>query len=451
MRRNTRSTAGSRTAGWALVIAVAFAKIGCGGDAPASSDDAGNYGPDAGTPGPDGGRADPTAVLFDPNHVVQIRVELPADDWTTLRRQTRNLFDILLGDCAAAPFPSPFTYFTGTVTIDGLTLPNVGVRKKGFIGSLSTSKPSLKLKIDHVVGTQRAFGMDGLTLNNARQDPALVRQCLGYALFAQAGIPSPRCNFAHVVVNGQELGVYSHVEDIDRDFLRRHFALASGNLYEGTLSDFEPAWLGTFDLKTNETTPDRSDLQAITDALAAPDGELVARLDPLVDLDRFFGYWAMESLVRQWDGYAGNRNNFFVYRDPYTTKFVFLPWGIDGTFDPKPPDILSNRPVLVMTKGVLARRLYDLPAMRTRYLDRVRALLDAVWDEPRLLAEMDRMQRLITPYVPAADATTFQTELDEVRDFVRGRREAVIGQLAAPPASAQPASDPPCLGQSAAR
>jgi hypothetical protein len=182
--------------------------------------------PDTGR-GTEGGAADagladagdPTAPLFDPSHIVEVRIDMVPGDWDQLRQQTRSIFDLLAGDCLAAPFPSPFTYFVGTVSVDGQTLTGVGIRKKGFIGSLSTEKPSLKLKFDHTTTSQRAFGTDDMTLNNAKQDPALVRQCLGYAAFARAGLPGPRCNFAHVVVNGADLGVFVHVEAVDKDLL----------------------------------------------------------------------------------------------------------------------------------------------------------------------------------------------------------------------------------------
>ena len=122
---------------WALAISTLA--LACGGRV--TPDDQSDGGPmvDAG---------DPTAPLFDPTHIVEVRIDLPPADWDTLREQSRDLFDLLGGNCLGAPFPSPFTYFTGTVTIDGKRFDSVGVRKKGFLGSLSTEKPSLKLKLD---------------------------------------------------------------------------------------------------------------------------------------------------------------------------------------------------------------------------------------------------------------------------------------------------------------
>ena len=419
--------------------------VGCGGVNESGLDGGGPLLPDAGTP--DTSAPDPTAVLFNPGHIVQVRIDLAPADWDQLRQQTRNLFDILTGDCGAAPFPSPFTYFTGTVIVDGQTLPSVGVKKKGFIGSLSTDKPSLKLSFDHNIDGQRVSGMDAMTLNNAKQDPAFVRQCLGYAAFARAGIPAPRCNFAHVVVNDTDLGLYVHVEGVDKDFLRRHYADASGNLYEGTLSDFDPTLLATFDLKTNEAANDRSDLSAVASALTAPDADLLARLEPLVNLDEFFDDWAMDSVLRQWDGYANNTNNFFVYHDPASGQLSFLPWGIDGIMDPSTGATggAANQPVAVMNKAVLTRRLYAMQPTRDRYFGRIRALLDAAFKESDILPEIDRMQRLILPFVAASDAAAVRTAIDTVRTFVSTRRQVVLAELAAPPPAATAPAGVPCL------
>ena len=170
-------------------------------------------------------------------------------DWDALRVQTRSITEMIEGDCLAQPFPSPFTKFAATVTIDGTRLDQVGIKKKGLLGSLNTEKPSLKLDFDEYVAGQRYLGLEKLTLNNANQDPAYVRQCLAYAMFRKAGLVASRCNFARVRVNGADLGVYVNVESVDHEFTRRNFANGDGNLYEGTLSDFRPGWTGTFDPK----------------------------------------------------------------------------------------------------------------------------------------------------------------------------------------------------------
>ena len=54
-------------------------------------------------------------------------------------------------------------------------------------------------------------GLDRLTLNNNKQDTALVSQVLTYRVFREAGLHAPRCCLVRVIVNGEDLGVYSNV------------------------------------------------------------------------------------------------------------------------------------------------------------------------------------------------------------------------------------------------
>lgn len=384
---------------------------------------------------------DPTAALFDPDHLVDVRIEVAPADWELLRNQTRDLFTLLSGNCTSQPFPSPFTTFDATVTVDGTRLPQSTVKKKGFLGSLSVNRPSLKLKFDANVPKQKVSGLDAMTLNNAQQDPSVVRQCLGYALFRKAGLRAPRCNFAHVFVNGTDLGVYAHVEAIDNDFLERHFTKKSGALYEGTLSDFTPTYVGTFDSKN---AADRSDLDRVTAALLATDGELETKLSAVLDLDQFFDFWAMETLLRHWDGYAGNTNNFFLYDDPATGRFTFIPWGADAVFGPEPAS--ADSPEGPLLRGVLARRLYDVPTLRQRYLARVRSLLSNVFLESELRREVVRMENLVRPHVHPIQAAQLSNGLADVRRFIDTRRATLTRELAAAPSRA-PAGErgSPCL------
>jgi spore coat protein H len=421
---------------WILAMALAA----CGGD-----DDGGAGEPDGGGEDQDAG-PDPTDELFAPERLLEVEIEMAEADWDELRAQTRSILDVLGGgDCLAQPFESPFTYFPADITIDGERFAEVGLRKKGFIGSLSETKPSLKVKLDEYVDGQEILGLDKLTFNNSQQDPSFVRQCLAYDLFRAAGVPSPRCNFARVSLNGDDLGLFVHVESLDKEFLERNFDDPDGKFYEGTLSDFRPELDGTFELKTNDVVDDRAEIDAVTDALADPDDDqLLDRLAPLIDLDGFYTFWAMEVITRHWDGYASNTNNFYFYADPTTGLLQFVPWGVDGAFGPNPlladPDAPPNS---VFATGVLARRLYLHPTGQADYLARLRSLLDSVYDEEEILASIDRIDQVIWPVVGGA---AYSEALEEVRTAVESQREAVESELeAGPPVWTEELRDPLCL------
>ncbi len=385
------------------------------------------------------------SAFYDPDHVLGIEIEMDSDDWDSLRAQKRNVVELLAGDCMSEPLESPYTYFPATVTVDGETVEEVGVRKKGLIGSESSSKPALKIKFDEYVPDLTLSGLERLTLNNAQQDPSYVHQCLGYQVFGAAGLPASRCNFATVRVNGQDLGLYVNVEPIKKDFLRLFFDDDEGNLYEGTLSDFREGWVDTFQRKTNESDPDRSDLDAVVAALEVDDQDLVATLEQVVDLDSFFTYWATEVLVGHWDGYAGNTNNFYIYNDPTSGLFYFIPWGIDAILEGDQP-FGSNSPVSVVARSALPFRLYQYGETQTRYVAALQELLDNVWDEASLESEIMRMEDLLTPYLEASETASFSDGLEAVRSFVSNRRQFIQEELAAgPPAWEEELGDLPCL------
>ena len=57
------------------------------------------------------------------------------------------------------PFANMYTWVSGTVAVDKETYSNVGVRKNGFLGSQSDTRPSLKLRLDKYVDDQSLCGV----------------------------------------------------------------------------------------------------------------------------------------------------------------------------------------------------------------------------------------------------------------------------------------------------
>ena len=107
------------------------------------------------TPTPDSNAdGDPSEAYFALDRVLNIEIEFAPEDWDTLRHQTRTFEDVMAEIeeySLSRPFANIYTWFSGTVTVDDETHSNVGVRKKGFLGSQSDTKPSLKLRFDKYV------------------------------------------------------------------------------------------------------------------------------------------------------------------------------------------------------------------------------------------------------------------------------------------------------------
>ena len=367
--------------------------------------------------------------FFDTSRLVKIDLKVETADWDKLRVQHRSLVKTLRTDIPPSEQKKPFSYVSANLTIDGTDIGRVAIRKKGFVGSLDHDRPSLKIQIDQYEKKKMFAGVDTLTLNNNKQDGSRVHQLVGYQFFRAAGLPASHCNLALVSVNGKSLGVYSNVESLDKHHLRRSFKSVKGTLYEGTVCDFHVHSLLRFERKFGSKKAIAS-IKNASIALDSDDRSILDKLGRHLDLDRFYRFWAAEVLVGHWDGYVSNKNNYFVYFDSKSERLHFLPWGLDQLatdrnmfwrqgFDP---------PKSVKADAAIPRRLYKNPEAQKKYFTAMRSLLDEVWDEEKLVAQIDNLQAMINPhrieksFWSRRHASTFQK-------FISRRRAEILDEI----------------------
>ena len=114
--------------------------------------------------------------LFPKDRLLEVNITLSGADWDKIRYQRRTRENALPPSRKFKPPPPPYSYVEASVTIDGVAFPNVGLRKKGFIGSQSTSRPSLKIKLNHTDKKAGIEGLTTLTFNNNKQDNTQMSQ-----------------------------------------------------------------------------------------------------------------------------------------------------------------------------------------------------------------------------------------------------------------------------------
>lgn len=373
--------------------------------------------------------------LFPTDRVLKVEIDVDLEDWDSIRYVTRDIRTELGAERQFGPVESPYKYVKADVTIDGVKFKDVGLRKKGFIGSQSTSRPSFKIKLDYKSKTTGIGELSTLTLNNNQQDTTLLSQYMGYSFFRGAGLPAPRCAFAKVTLNGSDLGVYSHVESAKRSLVGRSFGDSDGTLYEGTVVDFHQDWGASFDRKFGKKDYGRKQIEKLIEAVKLPEGKSFDTFDAesamkeLVAMDEFYQFWAIESLLGFWDGYSGNRNNFFFYVNRLDDKIYFIPWGGDCMFQKfSMVDRDPRLPLCVKTKGILAHRLYQNPDSRERYRKTLVKLLEEHWNEDALLAEVDRIEELVRPFLSDSQKRRYSTR--SVQSFIKTRREEINAEMA---------------------
>jgi hypothetical protein len=370
-------------------------------------------------------------TFFDPSHLVKVDIRIDSADWDTMRMQHRSVLRTFRTDIPPSQQEKQFDYFEANLTIDGTDLGRVTVRKKGFVGSMDRQRPSLKIKIDEFDKKKSFAGVDTLTLNNNKQDPSAVSQVFAFQLFRQFGLPASRCNLAVVTVNGESLGVYTNVESLDKRFARRKFGNDKGALYEGTVADFEENELIRFERKFGKKQMDRR-LEKVVVALNADDDLLLEKVAAVVDLDQFYRFWAMESLLGHWDGYVSSENNFFIYFNPATERIAFIPWGLDQLGKDTNwlwPNFVP--PKSVKAAAALPRRLYQVEAARDAYFATMQELLASVWKEDELIALIRQLEDMIEPY-RVDTGRDWHESSRRMTTFIAGRRADVERELNGP-------------------
>jgi len=400
---------------------------GAAGSSAGSAGEAGAGGgeaPDAGPP------VDLSAELYDEASLPRFDITLPESSVGALQADSE-------------------TYVTGELRYGDEVVRNIGVRIKGE-GSLRTldEKAAFKLKLDEFVPMQTFRGLRRMTFNNMVEDPSFLAERLAYEVFRAAELPAPRCNNALIYVNDQFYGVYANVETEDKTFLRRWFADEDGNLYEEGQVDFESGAELEFDLETNEMEDDRSDLRALIGALeSATPTTFLTDMSGVLDTAHFLRFTAAEALVNQWDMYGYTvfyPNNFRLYHDPTTAKFVFLPWGMDMSMKPfrdsgKPHIAIyvlargGDRDRGPVTAGLMFQRCMDSDECTAQYTEAVRELL-AVYEGADLEAKAAAYYAQIKDFVamdPRREYSDEQFEVgyEKLLTTIRTRGDAVRADI----------------------
>lgn len=251
----------------------------------------------------------------------------------------------LSAEAEAALGASPYEWAPGTFSFDGEELGQVGVRLRGKIGSFRTlsGKPKFKISFGEYARGQTFYGLKELSLNNSAVDCSYMKEVVGFRIYEAAGVPHLRTSYTRVTVNGADYGLYIVVETPNDVWLERHFADASGNLYDGkyvwyggysyTLLDFGDNVDSLFQLEEG-TDIANADIAAVSAALLASQGTATFHdtTSAVVDWPAFHKMTAVDQFIGHNDGYSMNTNNYRVYFDPADGKAELLPWDLDYSF-----------------------------------------------------------------------------------------------------------------------
>lgn len=239
-------------------------------------------------------------------------------------------------------YPANFIFNDGT-NID--TIPMVGVRLRGNT-SQNAAKKSFKVSFNTFIGGRKYAGVEKINLNGEHNDPSIIRAHLYWHTAAAARIPAPRSNHVNLYINGTYRGVYINVEHIDEEFIQSRYIFDFGNLYKCLYpanlnyininpNSYKLQFGGrrVYELKNNLA---KDNYERLAKFISTLNSNLLPNhrdsLERLFNVNGFLRCYALDILTSNWDNYAGNTNNFYLYENPLTHKIDYLPYDTDNTY-----------------------------------------------------------------------------------------------------------------------
>nr|MBP7462167.1 CotH kinase family protein [Candidatus Delongbacteria bacterium] len=307
-------------------------------------------------------------------------------------------------------------YIPAKLVFEGKVLDSIGVRYKGnssYQISRSTPKKPFKFKFPKYK-SQILYGIAELNFSNCVKDPSFMREVLSYRIMRQ-WMPASRTAYAEIYIDGNLIGLYTQVEEVDEYFLERRFTQPGGNLYKAGDDGCTLEYLGTdqsayeagLEIKTNEDANDYSGLIEMIGLLnQTSDQEFTRIISQRLDLDNCCRLMALNMVLSNFDSYLGSARNYYLYDDPETGLFKFIPWDLNESFGAYTTnnwnavtlDIVNppNLPVRPIFSRIIAN-----DSLRSIYLNYIRQIIENSFTYAAILQKTQEIQPLIDAHVQA--------------------------------------------------
>lgn len=356
-----------------------------------------------------------------------------------------------------------------TMTVDGVAYPDVGVRFKGNTSYMMVQgdKKSFNVTTDYLDDNQELMGYSTLNFNNAFEDPSFLREVF-YSNQIRSYVPAAKASFIRLSINGQDWGIYPHVQQINGDFLNEWFMSNDGTRWRAISPDGVSGpggggpggggpggggpgggggaqWgAGTTALnylgadttlyqdhytlkKANKTNP-WDDLVNVADVLNnTPLADLEDSLSQYLDIDRTLWFLAAENIFTDDDGYVyKGEMDYYLYWEVETGRMV--PLEFDGNSVMDIAKVTNWTPFYNETNVnyPLLNRLLAVPSIRQRYLAHYRTMMEDALNPTVTHPIIDQYAQFIDAEVQSDPKklytyNQFLSEVTELKNFCTAR------------------------------
>ena len=239
-------------------------------------------------------------------------------------------------------------WIKATVTIDGETFKDVGIKLKGnsSLRKVTVDTPAqelpLRIRLDKYVDGQNADGYSDFTVRSNSSKTA-INEAVALDLLSDAGLASEEAISTRFSVNGSDEKLRLTVQNLDDTWVEQNFPEAGADsvLYKSE-ADGDWSWRGedgdytsSFEVEAGKETyaPLIELLDLVNNGTAA---EIAKKLPTLLDVDSFASYLAFEDLIDNFDDIDGPGNNSYLFWDSSTKKFTVVAWDHNLAFGSSP-------------------------------------------------------------------------------------------------------------------
>jgi CotH kinase protein/Lamin Tail Domain/Secretion system C-terminal sorting domain len=309
------------------------------------------------------------------------------------------------------------TDIPATMTYNGKTYPNVGVRFRGNTSyqRVTTQKKSFSVTMDFQDPQQDVNGYETLHFNNAFEDASMMREVL-YLSFNRRHIPAAKGSFINLFINGQSWGLYPNIQALNGQFMKEWFLSNNGTRWRaeraggvGGPGGFGAGtstlnFLGTdtatykpnYTLKNTEKVNPWTDLVKACEALNTP---VEDDLKKVFDTDRALWFVAHEIIFGDDDSYVNKGGqDYYVFWDKETNRITPIEYDGNSAFNsiaaqwsPFLKEASAQFPIM--------NKLFKVPALRQRYLAHVRTIIEESMDDAYMNGKIDTYFNLMDQHV----------------------------------------------------
>lgn len=234
--------------------------------------------------------------LFDESAYHKYEITLPADKWASMQKNAREEdWERANVSIAGTEFGDEVGFrFKGSTTLDGCFENDV----------LVCPKLSMKIRFDKYDGPRyEPGGIRTVNFHSMVRDPSKMHEKISYKLFNDMGVTAPRSHWANLVVNGEDFGVFSIVDQIDEVFVER-LDKGDGQLYKEKWPEFCSEQC--FDNGLKEGSEDHSPVLEFQAEITAARGRCqFRRLREHFCVGQLYNFFAVDAAIANWDGPTG--------------------------------------------------------------------------------------------------------------------------------------------------